>query len=418
MQFKPWSYQDFAIRHMKTNKGSGPLMDMGLGKTVCALTVIDDLIYDTLEVNKALVIAPKRVVENTWPEEIAKWDHTKHLKYSLVIGTELQRKEALKVKADIYIIGRQNTDWLVSQYGATLPFDLVILDESSSFKNPKSKRFKAIRTALPWIKRRIILTGTPTPNGLLDIWAQMFFLDKGLRLGARYEDYQDKYFKKKERGNGAAWGYEMRTFAPPRKRADGTYNTEEKYRQDLHDLLGRNFFETEIHDKIGDICFSMKSEDYLDMPKRIDRTISVKLSAEMQQKYDEFERDRVLELLNGEEVTALNAAAINMKLLQFSSGAVYDADKKVHVVHDEKLEALEETVEAANGQPVLIAYYFKHELERIKEHLKAYRPRELITPKDMQDWNAGKIQVALGHPDSIAYGLNLQFGGGLSSGTR
>ena len=384
MEFKAHNYQQFAVQHIIDHPYAGLFLDMGLGKTVSTLTAISYLMYEDFEIEKVLVIAPKKVAENTWSNEIQKWDHLKHLTVSKVLGTEKARKEALKAKADIYVINRENVAWLVGLYQTAFPFDMVVLDELSSFKSPKAIRFKALRMVRPLVKRIVGLTGTPAPRGLIDLWSQLYLLDMGERLGKTVTSYREKYFTPGRSNGHVVFDY--------------------KLRQDSDNL---------IYSKISDICISMKAEDYLTLPERIDRTVEIKLPASIKAKYDEFEKEQVLELEDSEDISAINAAALSNKLLQFANGAVYDAEKSFHEVHKEKLEALEEIVDAANGQSVLVFCSFKHDYERIKKHLKAHKPQLLETPEDEQKWNTGKIQVLLAHPASVGYGLNLQEGGNI-----
>lgn len=374
------NYQLRGIDHILNNPGAGLFLDMGLGKTITTLTAIDRLMYDRFEIEKVLVIAPKRVAEDTWMNEVEQWDHVKHLKLSLVLGTAKQRKEALIRKADIYVINRENVAWLISLYGSAFPFDMVVIDELSSFKNHTSQRFKALRMVRPKVKRVVGLTGTPSPNGLIDLWSQMYLLDMGERLGRTIGNYRNRYFRP-----GRSNGYVV------------------------YEYKANAGSEQEIYDKISDICISMKAEDYLELPDMVVRDIPVHLSPEAQQSYNAFEKEQVLQLQDS-EITAVNAAALTNKLLQYASGAIYDSDRNVHHVHDEKLDMLEEIIEAANS-PVLIFYSFKHELNRIMKRLKSYKPRKLETSQDIEDWNAGKIEVLLAHPASAGHGLNLQRGG-------
>lgn len=382
MEFKPYPYQQYAIQHVLDNPSCGLFLDMGLGKTVSTLTAVDALINDLFEVKKVLVIAPKRVAEDTWTTEASKWDHLRHLRLSVVIGTEKQRKQALAEKADIYVINRENVAWLVGLYQSAWPFDMVVGDELSSFKSSKSIRFKALKMIRPLVKRFVGLTGTPTPNGLIDLWPQVYLLDMGARLGKTITSYREKYFTPGKRNGAIVYDYKLR---------DDSEKT--------------------IYERIGDICVSMKAEDYLTLPKRIDEQITVHLEAKELKAYEDFEREKVLELENSEEISAVNAAALSTKLLQYSNGAVYNENREVKEIHSAKLEALEELVESANGQSVLIFYSFKHDISRITKKLKAYKPRELKTTEDIADWNAGKIQVLLAHPASAGHGLNLQAGG-------
>lgn len=377
-------YQKTAVDHILKNNFSALFLEMGLGKTVSTLTALNILLYRELENKNALIIAPKRVVEHVWDSEIAKWDHLKHLKISKIIGSQKQRLQALDKNADIYLISRDNIAWLCGLYGGSkLPFEVVVIDESSSFKNPKSVRFKALRKVLPSIKRMVQLTGTPAPNSLLDLWAPMFLLDKGERLGRFITRYREDYFKPKYNG----FGYDIREGA-----------------------------EELIYKKIEDICMSMKAEDYLKLPGRITNIISLKMPEKIKEAYLDFEKEKVLELYDqiceeDKEITAVNAAALANKLLQFSNGAVYDDVKNYHVVHDIKIEALKEILEDANGKPVLVAWTYRSDMERIKKALAEYNPTELKNNQTIEDWNAGKIKLLMMHPASGGHGLNLQAGG-------
>ena len=388
------SYQHACIKHIIENPFCGLFLDMGLGKTVTTLTAVNLLKYDYCEIGSILVIAPKRVAESVWEEESQKWEHLKHLRFSKIVGTEQKRIEALKVKADVYIISRDNVAWLCALYGGgKLPFDMIVVDELSSFKSHKSLRFKALRQARPYFKRFVGLTGTPAPNGLIDLWPQIYLMDKGDRLEKTISRYRDKYFKP-----GRTNGHVVYSYKP------------------LEDS------ERLIHKKIEDICISLKAEDYLKMPERINNYISLKMPDALKKQYRDFERDKVLELIsaeqkdnNGESITidVANAAALSNKLLQFANGAIYGAEKQVHIVHDIKLEAVKELIEDANGKPVLIAWTYQFDRDRLIEYLKAYKPRELKTNKDIEDWNNGNIQVLLAHPASAGHGLNLQAGGNI-----
>ncbi len=360
---------------------------MGLGKTVSALTAISRLMYELWQVNKALVIAPKRVAEIVWPDEVQTWDHLHALKLVTISGNEKQRKQALTEDADIYTLGRDNTAWLCGQYGGSmLPFDMLIIDESSNFKNSKSLRFKALRKVAHSFKRVVLLTGTPTPNSLLDLWPQMFLLDRGKRLGQTQADYKYNYFMPVS-----------------------------KYKMELRSKKA----EYDIHKAIGDICISMKAKDYLELPGRVNNVIKVPFSPELREKYEDFKREKVLELyesLSDEEketlqIPAFSASALSTKLLQFTNGAIYDEDKNYHDLHDLKLQALREVMDSAQGSPVLVAWSFRHDQERIRYAFKEFRPRALKVKQDLDDWNAGKIPMALLHPASGGHGLNLQKGG-------
>lgn len=342
--------------------------------------------FEELEVDSVLVVAPKRVAENVWSAECQKWQHLKNLKISKIIGSEKQRKAALREKADIYMISRDNLVWLIGQYGGSmLPFDMLVVDESSSFKNPQSMRFKALKAVQASFKRVVILTGTPAPNGLIDLWSQIWLLDRGQRLGKTITAYRDRYFRPGKRNGAIIYDYTLKTES-----------------------------EAEIHEAISDICISMKAKDYLDLPQTIINDIVLQFSPALKKQYLDFERDQVLELFSADqEILAVNAAALSGKLLQFANGAIYDENKEWHEIHSLKLDAVDEIIENANGKPVLIAYTFKHDLERLMHHLRKYKPKQLDGEQDINDWNAGKIQVMIMHPASGGHGLNLQSGGNI-----
>lgn len=394
MRYKPHRYQEFAIDHLLVNPEAGLFMGMGLGKTSTTLTAIDKLMFDSMEVSKVLVIAPKKVTEDTWTGERDQWDHLKHLRISVVLGSERQRIEALRKKADIYAINRENVAWLVSYYQGSWPFDMVVIDELSSFKNAKSVRFKALRTIRPQVKRIVGLTGTPAPNGMLDLWPQLYLLDQGQRLGKTLTSYREKYFNAGNRNGHIVYDYNLK-------------------KESKDSLLGVEIYEKEILDKISDICISMKAADYLDLPQRIDRLNKVRLSKALMEKYYEFEKTLVLSLETSDEISPLNAAGLTNKLRQFANGAVYDEVKNWHLVHNEKLDALEEDIEAANGEPALIFYQYKSDLERILQRFKAYKPVVLKGSAEIAKWNAGEIQILVAHAASAGHGLNLQHGGHL-----
>lgn len=394
-------YQKACVEHIITHPFCGVFLDMGLGKTVSTLTAINYLMFDYLEINSVLVIAPKRVAESVWQEEAEKWDHLKHLSFSKIIGSAKQRISAvMDTKADIYIISRDNVAWLCALYGGgKLPFDMVVIDELSSFKSYKSERFKALRGARPYLKRLVGLTGTPAPNGLIDLWPQIYLMDRGERLEKTISRYREKYFRPGQTNGHVVYSYDLMS--------DSEYL---------------------IHKKIEDICISMKANDYLEMPERTDNYIKLKMPEQIKKQYGDFEKNKVLDLFKSEqeyldnadkwvdkpvEINAVNAAALSNKLLQFANGAVYDENRKVFPIHDIKLEALKEIIEDANGQSVLVAWTFQFDRDRIMDYLKKYKPRELKTNKDIEDWNAGKIQVMLAHPASAGHGLNLQAGGNL-----
>ncbi len=372
------NYQLRSVEFIEEHTHAGLFAEMGTGKTLSTLTAINRLMNEDFEIDTVLIIAPKRVAEVVWSDEIKKWPHLKNLTISKVIGNEKQRVAALKTKASIHIISRDNIAWLVGHYGGSFaPFDMLVIDESSSFKNHASIRFKALKQIQPCFKRVVLLTGTPAPNGLIDLYPQIYLLDRGERLGKTITAYRRDYFSKKYSG----FGYDLTAGADSR-----------------------------IHNRIKDICMSLKSADYLELPERIDTFINVVLPPAVKRKYDEFEREKVLELVEAEDISAMNAAGLSNKLLQFAGGAVYDEERNVHHVHDCKLDACEEFIEAANGKPVFIAYSYKHELSRLLVRLKKYKPVKLETQEHIRAWNAGEIQVMLAHPASASHGLNLQEG--------
>lgn len=385
MIFKPYDYQKAAIEWVLDKPKCGLLLDMGLGKSVITLTAIRRLI-DDCEIDRVLVVAPKKVAETTWSTEAEKWEHLHGLRVAKVLGSEKQRCAALASKADIYVTGRDNFVWLVGKYGGVLPFDALVIDELTGFKSSKSERFKAMRIAAPSLKRIIGLTGTPAPNGLIDLWAQMYCLDQGERLGKSVSRYRETYFESRRWNNIVV-------------RCDVKKGCEEIIRA-----------------KIADICLSMQARDYLQLPDMITHTAEVRLSDKTMAAYLKFERDKVLEFKaeHGHEtanVLANSAAGLMNKLSQFANGAVYDEDKAVHEVHGEKLDRLAEIVEAAAGSSVLVFYQYKHDVRRITAKLKGYKVRVYQDEKDLRDWNAGEIDVLLAHPASTAYGLNMQQGG-------
>ena len=454
------TYQFHIIDHILTHPSSGIFVEMGLGKTIATLTAISRLMFDSFEINKVLVIAPKFVAENVWSVETDKWEHTRFLRLSLVTGTEKQRIAALNAASDIYIINRENVVWLVSHYRSHFPFDMIIIDELSSFKSAKAQRFKALRHVLPHIKRIVGLTGTPAPNGLIDLWSQLYLLDQGKSLGNRLTLFRDKYFTPGRRNGPIIYEYRIKPGA-----------------------------DKEIHHAISSICISMKSADYLELPPRIDHYIKVRLDKDTMKKYTDFEATLMLELIQGQEITAVNAAVLSGKLRQFANGAVYDESHNYIELHTAKLEALKELVEQANGSPVLIFYEFRHDLIRIMQILKEFNPQSLSQKSSssnspivklsnslivkssncqiaslsnslivkssncqiaslsncpivklsnsqivkssncqiaslsncqiaklsnsqiLQEWNKGNIPILLAHPASAGHGLNLQYGG-------
>jgi SNF2 family DNA or RNA helicase len=384
---------------MQTHDKCALFLDMGLGKTVTCLTRLADLKAEG-KLHRALVIAPKRVAEDTWPKELKNWEHLQGLTLSLVAGTEAQRRRALQSKADIYVIGRDNVAWLIASLAGAWPFPDVIVDESSSFKNSKSKRFRALRMVAPKIERLTLLTGTPTSNSLLDLWPQIYLLDRGERLGKTLSAFQDRYFVKDSEYKMHP-NYVLRPFKPELPGDD---------------LIGDDYYEAKIHERLSDICISMKAKDYLDMPKRVDRTRSVVLEPAVAAKMRDFERRLYLEMAEtGEKVTAISAASLSMKLRQFANGFMYDAERKAHFMHDAKIEALAEELEAANGSPMLVFYQFDEDLTQLLHKFKAYKP-ELLRGKAegvIDRWNEGHTRLLFAHPKSAGHGLNLQHGGHL-----
>lgn len=384
MKFKPWNYQQYAINHVIDNSASGLFLDMGMGKTVSTLTAIDDLIL-LGEVNKVLVIAPLRVAEDTWSTEVDKWDHLKHLRISKILGSKKQREEAINTDADIYVTNRENVDWLVAECFNSWIWDMVVIDELSSFKSSKAKRFRALKKVRPYFKRIVGLTGTPAPNSLIDLWPQIYLLDGGQRLGKTITGYKERYFKPGRRNGYVVYNWEIK---------EGS--------------------EESIQNKISDICISMSAKDYLDIPERIDNRVEITLPIKVMDTYKQLEKDLVLEI-GEEDITAANAAVLTNKLLQLANGAIYSEDKEVVRIHDEKLDRLEEIIDIANGKPVLVFYNFKHDYDRISKMLtkNKIKNQALNTSDDIKKWNNGEIQVALLHPASAGHGLNLQYGGNI-----
>lgn len=386
MKFKPHAYQQHCINKILEIKKLGLFLDMGLGKTVTALTAVKELKYNRFQVRRVLVIAPKKVAEGTWSKEAAKWDHTCMLRVSPVLESQAKRIRALNTPADIYIINRENVVWLVDYYRNAWPFDMVIVDESSSFKSHSAKRFKALASVGSHIDRMVELTGTPSPNGLDDLWAQVFLLDGGNRLGKRYTQFRERYFQPDKRGaDGMVYSYEAKP---------GTEQT--------------------ILEKISDICISMKSEDYLQLPDITYHEIPVELDAKSIKAYCELERKMILELPEDEtDISVTSAAALSNKLLQLANGALYDENHEVHEIHGCKIEAFMELIESLQGKPALVFYNYQHDRTRILKALEKtkLRVKELKTTRDEDAWNAREIDVLLTHPASSAYGLNLQQGG-------
>lgn len=385
MEYTPHDYQRHCINRIIDTPRLGLFLDMGLGKTSIVLSAVKELKYNRFAVSKVLVIAPKKVAEGTWSKEKDKWDHTKCLRISRVLGSEKKRIRALYETADIYIINRENVVWLVDFYKNDWPFDMVVIDESSSFKSHKAKRFKALSAMAPRIKRIVELTGTPSPNGLADLWAQLYLLDEGARLGTRYAGFRERYFDAGPRHNGIVYKYSVKQGS-----------------------------EEAILSAISDICVSMKASDYLELPDCIMHEIPVELDPKAAKAYRELEREMVLELPD-DEVTVTSAAALSNKLLQLGNGAIYGEDHSVHEVHGCKIEAFMELIESlsASGKSALVFYNYQHDRERLQKVLAktGLVVRELKTTEDEDDWNAGKIDILLTHPASSAYGLNLQQGG-------
>jgi len=383
MKYKPHTYQQFAADFITANPISAVLLSMGLGKTVITLTAIQDLLFDSFDARSVLVIAPLRVARDTWPDEISKWEHLSNLTFSVAVGTEAERKAALWTKADVHIINRENLVWLIEDSRIAWKWDMVVIDELSSFKNHQTKRFRALIKVRPKIKRIVGLTGTPSSNGLMDLWAEFRLLDMGERLGRFIGEYRRAYFLPDKRNGQVIFSYKPMPHA-----------------------------EEQIYAKIADITISMKATDHLEMPELVYAEYPVRLSERERNRYDELKQDLVLQLAEG-EVTAANAAALSNKLCQMANGAVYDDDGSIHRIHDRKLDALEDLIEAANGRPVLIAYWFKHDLERLGERLrKLHIPfSQLDTSESIKRWNQGELPVALIHPASAGHGLNLQSGG-------
>lgn len=377
MKYEPHNYQQFATDFILEHPISCLMLDMGLGKTVITLTALWQLALDSFDVSRILVIAPKRVAADTWPKELTKWEHLKGLDASLVMGTQAEREAALRRQTFLYIINRENVSWLVENH--RWDFDMVVIDELSSFKSNQAQRFKALKKVRPLVSRIVGLTGTPAPNSLLDLWPQMYLMDMGQRLGRFIGGFRDRFFTPDKRSREIIYSYKPREGA-----------------------------EEAIYDLISDICISMKAVDYLDMPELIMNRVEVSMDSREQKIYDDFQRDMVVNL-HGEELDAVNAAVLSGKLLQMANGAVYGENHKVLRIHDRKLDALEDLVEAANGKPLLVAYWYEHDLQRIKARFKTARC--IDTTKDIDDWNAGKIPLALIHPASAGHGLNLQDGG-------
>ena len=383
MRYGPHEYQRYAAEYIKAHPAAAVFLACGLGKTSITLTAVNDLMFDSFEIHRALVVAPIRVASFSWPAEIEKWDHLAGLKYSVAVGTAAERLAALKKQADIYLINRENVQWLISESGIPFDFDMVVIDELSSFKNHQTKRFKALMKVRPKVKRIVGLTGTPSSNGLMDLWAEFRLLDMGERLGRFIGQYRTSYFRPDKQNGQVVFSYKP--------------------------LPGA---EKQIYSKISDITISMKSTDHLRMPELVDSRYTVYLSETEREKYEELKKDLVLQLPDG-EITAANAASLSGKLSQMADGAVYTDAGETIAIHERKLDALEDIIEAAYGKPVLVAYWFRHDFERISERLQKLKIpyARLDTDGSIRKWNAGEIPVALIHPASAGHGLNLQSGG-------
>ena len=378
MTYQPHEYQRYATEFILNHPISAILLQMGLGKSVITLTAIHELCLNRFEVGKVLIIGPLRVARYTWPSEIEKWDHLSGLQYAVAVGTEEERIAAIRQNATITIINRENVQWLIDTCVLPFDFDMIVIDELSSFKSWQAKRFKALMKVRPRVKRIVGLTGTPSTNGLMDLWAEFKLLDMGKRLGRFITHYRDEFFLPDKRNAQQVFTYKPKPGA-----------------------------EDEIYRRISDITISMKSTDHLKMPELVENVVGVTLSSDERDKYDEMRKEMVV-ALKDIEIDAVNAASLSNKLCQMANGAIYDENHDVHHIHDRKLDALEDLIEGANGKPVMVAYWFRHDLERIK---KRFAVREIRTSADMADWNAGKIPVAVVHPASAGHGLNLQSGG-------
>lgn len=378
MRYNPHEYQTYATNFILEHPVAAVLLEMGLGKSVITLTAIYELMLNRFEVQKVLVIAPLRVARDTWPAEIEKWEHLTGLTYSVAIGTEAERLAALRSPAHLYLINRENVDWLITKSGVPFDFDMVVIDELSSFKSHTAKRFKSLLKVRPTVKRMVGLTGTPSSNGLMDLWAEFRILDMGQRLGRYITHYRNNFFVPDKRNQQMIFSYKPKPGA-----------------------------EDAIYRLISDITISMKSADFLKMPECIINEVPVALSEKEWSVYQALKEDMVVDLKD-EEIDAVNAAVLSGKLLQMANGAVYNEEKEVIRIHDRKLDALEDLIEGANGKPVLVAYWYNHDLQRIKQRFSV---RKIKTSQDIKDWNDGEIPVAVIHPASAGHGLNIQFGG-------
>lgn len=383
MRYEPHKYQKYAVEYIETHPAAAIFLDCGLGKTSITLTAIANLLFDSFEVHKVIVIAPLRVAKNTWCDEINKWEHLQNLKYSVVVGTETERLSALITQADIYIINRENIQWLVEKSGIPFDFDMIVIDELSSFKNHQTKRFKSLMKVRPKVKRIVGLTGTPSSNGLMDLFAEFKILDMGERLGRFIGQYRNKYFKPDKMNGQVVYSYKPLPYA-----------------------------EQAIYKKISDITVSMKANEYLKMPELVISNYEAQLSGKEKTHYDEMKKNLVLDIADG-EITASNAASLSNKLCQMSNGAIYDDKQNIVEIHSRKLDALEDIIESMNGKPLLVAYWYKHDFERIVKRLESLHIplSKLDTDASISRWNKGEIPVALIHPASAGHGLNLQSGG-------
>jgi SNF2 family DNA or RNA helicase len=384
MKFTPHEYQSYAIRFIEEHEVSAVMLDMGLGKTAITLTAINDLLFDSFDAHKVLIIGPLRVARDTWPDEIRKWDHLRDIRYSVAIGTESERIQALRAKADIYIINRENVEWLIEKSRLPFDYDMVVIDELSSFKSHKAKRFRSLMKARPKVRRIVGLTGTPASNGLMDLWAEYRVLDMGERLGRFITRYREAYFAPDKTNGQVVFSYKPLPYA-----------------------------EREIYSRISDITISMKGTDYLKMPELISNEYRVRMDDAEKARYDAFRASLVLSLGDDREITAANAASLTGRLSQLANGAIYDEDGNTEEFHSRKLDALEDLIESANGRPVLVAYWFRHDLERIMKRLDAMNADHacLSSRESIRKWNEGRLQVGLIHPASAGHGLNLQSGG-------
>ena len=380
MQYRPHEYQDYATQFIIDHPVAAVFLDCGLGKTVITLTAMDELLHDRFEISRILIVAPLRVARDTWPAEIRKWEHLRQMTFAVAVGTERERAAALAQRAELTIINRENVDWLVNKSGCSFDFDMIVIDELSSFKSYQARRFRALMKARPLAKRMVGLTGTPSANGLMDLWAEFKLLDMGKRLGRFITHYREELFTPDKRNQQMVFSYRPKPGA-----------------------------EDEIYRRIGDITISMRSTDYLKLPELVLTQSVVTMSAKERKAYDVMKAEMVT-TIEEQEIDAVSAAALSNKLLQMAGGAIYAEEGKALHLHDRKLDALEDLVESANGRPVLVAYWYKHDADRIHKRLAI---KEIKTSQDIMDWNAGKVPIALIHPAGAGHGLNLQAGGSM-----